>query len=475
MYDDQQRRIEALRRLAQEQLRAQQAQQSTQQSAVDTPAPERADDAELVVEPLTSRASGAQGRETASTRMSRGSRRGLAWILIGALALLALAGSFGLRRFVPAPTPTATPITGNELIVTSNFNSGSVSLNGKKVDGALPVLLRLKPGENTITYSAPPFRDRTCRVTLLPQQNVGIGQRVQTTSDGCGMFGYDQQPPLSLSGVTVRNGALTLPLTGADLPDAARNSAESALTAKLGNLSRLPVPAGDYYATGVTTSGRIISARAAMPLVATPALSPLDAASGAAGACLHLSCAGAELLPDARGVTAPAGVWLVRQSFTMNWRFTTQSGALVAISPSRTPLETLVGLTYSPTAGWSVTEGSPGTFLVDVQSQILSASCQGGFAALSALVAKSSLAGQQTNTSQGGQNGPGAASQPTDGCALKLETSNNNIFNPVMKEYGHYVWRWGVLLAADAQARAQFPSLPSAPQSEITAVGGIGF
>ncbi len=474
MYDDQQRRIEALRRLAQEQLRAQ---QSAQQSAVETSAAEPVDDAELMIEPQIAEASGAQGPATASTRMSRHSRRGLAWILIGALALLALvlAGSFGLQRFVPAPTPTATPITGNELIVTSNFNAGSVSLNGKKIDGALPVLVRLKPGENTITYSAPPFRDRTCRVILLPQQDVGIGQRVQTTSDGCGTFGYDQRPPLSLDGVTVKNGALTLPLTGADLPDATRAAAESALTAKLGNLSSLPVPAGDYYAIGVTTSGRIISARATLPLVANPALSSLDAAPGATGTCLRLSCAGTEFLPDARGSAAPPGVWLVRQSFTMNWRFTTQSGALVATSPTRTPLETLVGLTYSPTAGWSVTEGSPGPFLVDLRSQTLSASCQGGFAALSALVAKSSLAGQQPNTSQGGQNGPGGASQPTDGCALKLETSNKNLFNPITKQYGHYVWRWGVLLAADAQARALLPFLPSAPQSEIAAVGGIDF
>jgi hypothetical protein len=309
---------------------------------------------------------------------------------------------------------------------------------------------------------------------FLPQYPLGSQDRVLSPLDGCNI--NRQEPPPALNGVTVRNGYLSIGITGADLSDDSRVAAENALLAKLGKLSGLPVPAGDYYATGVTTSGRIISARAAVPIVATPALSPIDAASGEDGSCPHLSSAGgAELLPATQGGAAPAGVWLVRQSFATNWRFKTQSGALVATSQTRNTVEALVGLTYSPTAGWSATEDSPGPYLVDLQSQILSASCQGGFAALSALVAKSSLAGQQIDTSRKGQNGPGGAPTQTDGCALKLETTNKNLFNPVTKEYGRYVWRWGVLLAADAQARAQFPSLPSAPQSEIVAVGGIDF
>jgi hypothetical protein len=57
---------------------------------------------------------------------------------------------------------------------------------------------------------------------------------------------------------------------------------------------------------------------------------------------------------------------------------------------------------------------------------------------------------------------------------MSVASENNNPLNPTSssKEYGHYIWRWGVLLAADAQAHTLFPSLPIAPQSEITAVGG---
>jgi hypothetical protein len=58
---------------------------------------------------------------------------------------------------------------------------------------------------------------------------------------------------------------------------------------------------------------------------------------------------------------------------------------------------------------------------------------------------------------------------------MSVEEQNGNPLGPTSstKKYGHYVWRWGVLLAADAQARTLFPFLPITPQSEITAVGGV--
>jgi hypothetical protein len=37
---------------------------------------------------------------------------------------------------------------------------------------------------------------------------------------------------------------------------------------------------------------------------------------------------------------------------------------------------------------------------------------------------------------------------------------------------GSYVWRFGVLLAADAQAHSILPALPRASPAEIAAVGG---
>ena len=464
MDDDQQRRLDALHRLAQEQLRAKQV-------VKEAPSRERGDDSEVVVEPL---APGAKKSTSASTRLSHGSRRGLVWTLIGGVAVLAivLTGVFARGRFLTTPTPTPTPGPGNALIVTSNFNSGSVILNGKKLAGAIPLLVRLNPGENTITFSAPPFHDQTCRVTLLALADPRSGQRAQTSGDNCSI--NTQEPSIRFQGIAVPNGYLYFQLTGAALPNDLRNAAESALWLKLANLPALQVPAGDYYATGTTTTGRITSARAAVPLLATPALVRNNATQNGPD-CANLGCAGPPVMPDQTGVSTPAGGWLIGESVAAGWRFTTQSGALVATSAFRDGGGVMMGLTYSSTGGWSVVEGSSNPFMADIQAQVITVSCQGGFAALQTLIDKSSLAGQRLSFSQGANFG--LIAPQTDGCAISFATENNNPFNPSnsSKEYGHYVWRWGVLLAADAQARALFPSLPVAPQSEIAAVGGIGF
>jgi hypothetical protein len=469
MYDDHQRRLDALHRLAQEQLRAQQPAQQPVKEAAER---EGADADDLVVEPLTPSAGAAT---SVSTRLSRRSQRGLAWALVGGLGLVAvvLVGLFARGRFVPAPTPTPTIGPGNALIVTSNVNFGSVTLNGKAVPGAFPLLVRLNPGENTITYSAPPFRDQTCRVTLLPQADASTGQRVQAVDDGCAV--NTQEPALSLNGVVVSNGYLNFERTGADLPEAARNAAESAVWAKLDRLPGVQVPTGDYYATGVDASGRIRSARAAISLLATPALFRVASTPQGVESCLSLNCPGYPVLPGDGGGATPAGVWLVRVSAARGWTFTTRSGAVVAPVTAHPGVTLQVGLTYNSTAGWGIVEGAPGPYLTDLQSQVFSASCQLGFSVLQTLVAKSSLAGRQLSFGSHGNGGLTPAQ--TDGCALKIEAATNNPLTPTAgnKQYGHYVWRWGVLLAADAQARAQFPSLPSAPQSEITAVGGIDF
>jgi hypothetical protein len=93
---------------------------------------------------------------------------------------------------------------------------------------------------------------------------------------------------------------------------------------------------------------------------------------------------------------------------------------------------------------------------------------------LQSLISQSSFADVGQKLTYGQSAAPGS----TDGCAISVEGPNNNPLSPTSpnnKKYGHYIWRWGVLLAADAQARALFPSLPVAPPTEITAVGGINF
>jgi hypothetical protein len=463
MDDGQRHRLEVLHQLAQEQLRAKQA------DVKEAPSRELDSDSDLVVEPLAPKA---KTSTSASTRLARGSQRGLIWMLVISLAavVVLVVGSFSWQRFSLTPTPTPTIGPGSALIVTSNFNAGTVTVNGKKVAGTVPLLVRLNLGENTIAFSAPPFHDKTCRVTLLPQADPQSGQRAQAAGDNCSI--NTQEPAIRFQGIAVPNGYLDFQLTGADLPNDLRNAAESALWLKLANLPSMQVPAGEYYATGTTTTGRIASARAAVPLLATPALVRNNSTQNGPS-CSNLGCAGPPPLPDQGGGSTPAGIWLVQESVAVGWRFTTQSGALVATSAFYDTGGIGVGMTYSSTAGWSVVESSPGPFIVDLKTQLISGSCQSGFTILQTLIDKTPLAGQQLSFSQvGGVFGP--PTLQTDGCAMSVEEQNSNPLSPTTstKKYGHYVWRWGVLLAADAQAHTLFPSLPIAPQSEITAVGG---
>ncbi len=463
MDDDQQRRLDALHRLAQQQLR-------TQQSATRTPAQEPDSEPELLVESLDR---SALPPTSVTSRLSRRSRRGLIWALIATLALFSifLIGPLSGRSLLPVPNPTATPMAGNELIVTSNATFGTVTLNGKKVAGTIPLLVRLAPGDNTITLSAPPFHERTCHVAYFAQANIAGGQRIEVSSNGCSSGDLD--PTTSFNGKSVRNGYVALELTGADLPDDLRSAAENALWAKLAILAGWQVPAGDYYATGVTTSGRITTARADIPLVATPVLARVNSTQNTTP-CAHLGCAGQEILPGQHALATPVGTWRIRESAAIGWQFNTNGGAFIASSPTREGLDVEVDLMYSSTSGWSVVDNRSNPLTDSLNAQIANGGCQVGLNALKALVAKSSLA--QTQLAFG--SGPGASQgpAPTDGCAWKLLDGTNSPLNPSgAKTYGAFIWRWGVLLAADAQAHALFSSLPVAPQNEIAAVGGIDF
>ncbi|MGZ3682043.1 MAG: hypothetical protein ACXVDI_26085 [Ktedonobacterales bacterium] len=56
----------------------------------------------------------------------------------------------------------------------SNVNHGTLIVNGTKLDVHPPVTVTLRPGTNTISIAAPPFRPRTCRVDLS-RQPAGAG------------------------------------------------------------------------------------------------------------------------------------------------------------------------------------------------------------------------------------------------------------------------------------------------------------
>src|SRR5690348_10298836 len=180
--------------------------------------------------------------------------RGRAWCTAAVVALVALVAVGILHGFASggavgatvsvAPTATA---DDRGLLVESNVNYGTLTLNGKRISGALPLIVKPRPGANTLTLSAPPFNPHTCRVQW-PDQAVSISGCDRGSSTGA-----------TLQGQTLGEiQTIQLTLSGDDMPPDLQSAALGALTHALGGVHfKTTVPAGDYIATGHNDQGRI--------------------------------------------------------------------------------------------------------------------------------------------------------------------------------------------------------------------------
>jgi hypothetical protein len=124
-------------------------------------------------------------------------------------------------------------------------------------------------------------------------------------------------------------------------------------------------------------------------------------------------------------------------------------------APWSDQLPETVLLSYDPLQGWSVdqrgTEQSAGFGLPEALTQdacdvdvavLRSAAQQHGYTILSPL-----------------------SDNRLEGCEFGVQTAQG-------ANAGHFVWRFGVLLAADGPAHALLPDIPLAPVSEVAAAGG---
>src|SRR5579885_3376422 len=97
-------------------------------------------------------------------RLTRRARLLRAGALLGLVALVAAGlfwrvGSAGISFVAATPVPAATPIP--QMLISSNINFGTLTVNGRTVAGP-PAVFRPRPGENTITLTAAPFAPKTC-------------------------------------------------------------------------------------------------------------------------------------------------------------------------------------------------------------------------------------------------------------------------------------------------------------------------
>jgi hypothetical protein len=371
------------------------------------------------------------------------------------VSLLALALLVGvlLRASIqafPAPaTVTPVPIPLGPVVLRSNVSYGRVTLNGRQLSGSWPLVSTFRTGMNVLTLSAAPFALQTCRVTW-PAAQVRSGA---CETDRSGLT-------YTINGRVVKSVlVVTVEVTMDALPAGLQASAQAAVAQSISAV-RLPttVPAGQYIATGRDRTGRIAVQRAAAPLDAE-VLFQLDTTQPSApgGICSQF-CSG-WIDPEEASQIAEQ-VWVIAVDVgSLQWRFTGSSGEAFTSAVYPATPQVPLALLYDGAGGWQVSQDATQAINGFSLSAGLAASiCDTGAQELGPLVPQSNnLVPQSDNIVQ-------VRYHDIEGCVLQAQAPDGS-------SQGSFVWRFGVLLAADAQAHRLAPSLPAAPPAEVAAVG----
>ncbi len=328
----------------------------------------------------------------------------------------------------PHAQPTEAPPT---LLITSNVNYGTITINGQKLRGAPPLEVKMHtPPPYQITLDAPPFQPFTC------------------TFPGCSASGSI----IDANGVAVRTASLTLYPTA--LP-ANQQSQVSALVSQAISVQQpMTVPAGAFIASQLALDGEISSQQAAEPLQATALLVSTAPPVPYFGSCFGVICVDSSVGLE----TGPSGggsghFWQVGSFLALRWRFTTAAGEVVSEVTYPIIQHIPITLAYDTATGWRLAPQSAEQYMA---GQLASMSCVTGAGMLQVEQARY-LSGTGWDVQTLHQQG-------TAGCEYQLMQNNAN--------QGQFVWRFGVLLAADATAHSTLPTLPIASPDDIAAVGG---
>jgi hypothetical protein len=329
------------------------------------------------------------------------------------------------------------PVPPGPVLVLSNVSYGSVRVNGRLLAGSPPLMTTFRQGQNTITLTAAPFGTRTCHIQWPYAQVQGLCDVGRDVVVGPSHVGGRLVSPVA---------TLTLWLGGDDLPANVRNRALASISATLDDVPlSATVPAGDYIATGQTADGHITSMRASDPVHADFFVTPTSSDFSGDVFCEDMGCAA---LPKGE---VPG--WVVSSGVSVQWLFTPLGGGQPVQSPVSGPVAALRLVLVADQAGnWTVDQ--QGTTALNGYSLAMgmpSTDCQAGASYLATRAPSDLL-------SVGIVAYAGLA-----GCELQLTDANR-------ANRGTFVWRFGVLLAADAQAQAVLPDLPVAPPDEVLAV-----
>ncbi|HEY7348078.1 MAG TPA: hypothetical protein VH599_07130 [Ktedonobacterales bacterium] len=338
------------------------------------------------------------------------------------------------------PLPVQAPPPPPTVSIMSNVNYGALTINGQPQRGVLPLTIKLSSQPPyTITLNAPPFQPRTCH---FPPP-ISIVPYAFHPCDAGRTTALNQEA----------SNTLEILFTLADLPAAQRQQITALISRELTAQQTINVPAQSFIVTGLNRDGTLKTRRLTGPLHASALLVPSAPNAQRGVFCFSFTCAVLGGFPH--DYSASGQFWQVRTPFALRWRFTTASGQVVSdiLFPASPTLLSLF-LTYDAVAGWQL--GPLPSQYVSLSYQLTQLVCITGVQMLS-VEQKRSLRGAGWNITI-------LHDQGVAGCELELQ--QNNV------DQGRFVWRFGVLLAADARAHKTLPTLPIAPSGELAAVGG---
>jgi hypothetical protein len=379
--------------------------------------------------------------EVSRSRRKRVTQVGL--VLAALLAVVIIVQSV-LSPANPTPngqtTPQPTPNVPMALIE-SNITFGTVTINGQRQRGKLPMLFAARNNTYRITIDAPPFSSQSCALTFI-DGTIENGGSCNYAAGGL--------DTITANGVTAAPSfAILLNFNMNNLPQDQQDQINTLLAQAVQDQQTTTVPTGSYIVTSFKAANTITSQRVTTSVQATASLfASLNFWQQGNFGCLDYACPAA--ISPAELALLTGSVWAVAVPVALRWRFTTPDGQTLggASFPATNTQEEL--LTYSRAAGWSLAPQAVAQPFSD-PNVLSNTDCQTGTQVLQ----------QQTQTATLGYNifeGQGIA-----GCKVMLldQTGGAN---------GSFIWRFGVLLAADSAAHKLLPHLPIAPQAEIDAV-----
>lgn len=384
--------------------------------------------------------------------LTRRSSRGRRVVQLTLLLATVVAVIFTLWDVVPrtspaSPAPEPTPLP-NALSIESNVNVGTLTINGEQQPEPLPSAIRLHgKGPYMITLTAPPFRPLSCP---FPPPKPG-------TPWG-GVIGYIDgfSPCLAGTGFTMQQQNVTnleMLFTLADLPAYQQQQITALIPDEVTAQQTFTVPAGSWFVSGLTADGLITTARAAAPLTATAFMVPSQQISQPGTSCLGYICAdsGGFIL----GGSLSGQYWEVTTPVSLRLLLRKATGQVVSNVTFPFASMLTLYLTYDGSTGWQVGLLAPQQLSQDLTQVV----CPTGSNVLASLAQRASDQLYWTVTT--------LHDRGLDGCELSLQVNSGENSG----DQGEFVWRFGALMAANAQAHLTLPRLPMAAPADLAAVG----